>query len=134
MGGCALACYVWPWRGYDQVETMRHHARAIAFSLLALSPLFHAFNCRSATASVFALRPLLSRPLLLAVALSAAIHLVAILVPSLRPIFRTFPMSGYEWEMLLLLSVSIVPVIEVLKLLQRIGVVGRDLGPMSRRL
>ncbi len=134
MGGCALACYLWPW----PVEAGRwwtlHNARAIAFSLLALSPLFHAFNCRSATASVFELRPILSRPLLLAVVLSAAIHLVAVLVPGLRPIFRTFPLSAYEWEVLLVLSLSIVPVIEVLKLLQRIGLVGRELGPMSRRI
>jgi Ca2+-transporting ATPase len=117
MGGTALACDLWPWRPGDPQLMFR--ARAIAFSLLALSPLFHAFNCRSPEVSAFAMRPLVSKPLLLAVALSAGIHLVAVLVPGLRPIFRTFGMDAREWEILLLLSASIVPAIEVLKLLQR---------------
>jgi Ca2+-transporting ATPase len=116
MGGAAIACYLWRWEGTD----VPPRARAIAFSLLALSPLFHAFNCRSPVVSAFGSKPFFSKPLLLAVVLSAAIHLVAILVPSLRPIFRTFPLSLQEWEVMLLLSASIVPVIEVLKVLQRI--------------
>jgi Ca2+-transporting ATPase len=118
MGGAALICYVWPWGGSG--ADLREHGRAIAFSLLALSPLFHAGNCRSPTESVLQIRPRVSRPLVLAVALSAAIHLVAVVVPGLRPIFRTFAMSFYEWEVMLLLSASIVPVIEVLKLFQRL--------------
>jgi Ca2+-transporting ATPase len=131
MGGTALACYFWPWPGEATDEPLR--ARAIAFSLLAISPLFHAFSCRSVTTSVVRLRPLLSEPLLGALAVSAAIHLVAVLVPSLQPVFRTYPMSAYEWGVLIALSVSIVPAVEVLKLLQRKQVVGTDMGPMSRR-
>ena len=130
MGGMALACYLWPWPGDDKTSA----ARAIAFSLLALSPLFHAFNCRSASASALVTRPLLSKPLLLAVAVSAAIHLMAILIPVLRPVFRTFTLSAYEWGVMLALSFSIIPVIELAKLLQRSGLVGRDLGPLSRRV
>ena len=57
------------------------HGRAIAFSLLALSPLFHAFNCRSATASIFTLRRSCPLALVGAVVVSAAIHLTAVLVP-----------------------------------------------------
>ena len=71
--------------------------------------------------------------LVLAVVLSAAIHLVAVLVPGLRPIFRTFAMTADQWTLMLLLSAAIIPAIELLKLLQRAGIVGRDLGPMSRR-
>jgi P-type Ca2+ transporter type 2C len=129
MGGCALACYLWPWAEPDRPL----FARAVAFSLLALSPLFHAFNCRSATASVFALRPLVSAPLVLAVVLSAAIHLVAVLVPQLRAVFATYAMNAEEWAILVLLSASIIPALELVKLLQRRGMVGADLGPMSRR-
>jgi Ca2+-transporting ATPase len=131
MGGCALATYLWPWPQVDS-EPVKH-ARAIAFSLLALSPLFHAFNCRSPTSSIAVMRPLLSRPLVLAVAASAAIHLPSVLVPSLRGVFQTYELSAYEWGVMLALSASIVPVVEILKLLQRAGVVGKDLGPMSKR-
>jgi Ca2+-transporting ATPase len=129
MGGCAMVAYLWPWPEEDAPL----HARAIAFSLLALSPLFHAFNCRSPTASIAALRPLVSRPLVVAVVVSAAIHLVAILVPQLRTVFVTYAMTGFEWTLLLALSASIIPAIEVLKFLQRRGIVGVGLGPLSRR-
>ena len=42
MGGLAVGCYYWPWTlpGVDRFE----YGRAVAFSLLALSPLFHALN------------------------------------------------------------------------------------------
>ncbi len=131
MGGLAVGCYYWPWTlpGVDRFE----YGRAVAFSLLALSPLFHALNCRSATASIFSLRPLLPIALVLSMVASAAIHLVAVLVPSLREVFKTYSLSATEWLVLIALSASIIPMIEALKALQRAGVVGKDLGPMSRR-
>ena len=131
MGGLAVGCYYWPWTlpGVDRFE----YGRAVAFSLLALSPLFHALNCRSSTASMFALRPILPIALVASMVVSAAIHLVAVLVPSLREVFKTYSLSAIEWLLLIALSASIVPIIEVLKALQRAGVVGKGLGPMSRR-
>ncbi|HRG99472.1 MAG TPA: cation-translocating P-type ATPase [Polyangiaceae bacterium] len=135
MGGLGVACYVYPWQlepGVAEPERVLY-GRALAFSLLALSPLFHAFSCRSATRSIFKLRPGFSAPLLLAVALSAAIHLVAVLVPSLRVVFQTYSLTGAHWLVLVGLSILIVPVIEGTKALQRVAVVGKSLGPMSRR-
>jgi Ca2+-transporting ATPase len=73
-----------------------------------------------------------SRPLLVAVGLSAAVHLV-VFIPALQPVFRTFTMSLQEWALLLALSASIVPVVEVLKLLQRRSLLGADLAPSTRR-
>ena len=118
--------------GVDPDTVVLHHARAIAFSLLALSPLFHAFNCRSPRVSIFGMKPLVSKPLALAVVLSAAIHLVAVLVPGLRPIFRTYRLAFYEWEIMLLLSASIIPAVEVLKLFQRLFSPGEP-PPSARR-
>ena len=132
MGGIALGCYWWPPptdMGYDRFA----YGRALAFSLLALSPLFHALNCRSATASMFSSKPILPIALVASIVVSAAIHLVSVLVPSLRDVFKTFPLSGAEWVVLVALSAAIVPMIEVLKLLQRGGIIGGGLGPMSRR-
>jgi len=118
MGGAAMVCYLLRWRPDDPEAFER--GRAIAFSLLALSPLFHAFNCRSATVSCFALRPLLPLALAAAVAFSAAIHLVAVLVPALQPVFRTFVLDAREWWLLLAMSASIVPAVEIAKLGQRV--------------
>jgi Ca2+-transporting ATPase len=132
MGACAIACYLWPWP-IDAVPEGAVGARSIAFSLLAISPLFHAVNCRSGTASFLSLRPILPRALVLACAVSFAIHLVAILPEPLRPVFRTFPMGLYEWTVLIGLSASIIPAIEVMKWIQRRGVLESSLGPMSHR-
>jgi Ca2+-transporting ATPase len=133
MGGSAVACYFIPWVGVAAEGDREFFARAIAFSLLALSPLFHALNCRSPTRSVAAVRPMFPLPLVLALALSAAIHLVTIFVPGLRVVFSTYALAAFDWVILIGLSFAIVPVFEVLKLLQRTGVVARDFGPMSRR-
>jgi Ca2+-transporting ATPase len=118
MGGAAMVCYLIPLQAVDPLAVK--HARAIAFSLLALSPLFHAFNCRSSSASFLALRPILPLALVAAVAVSAAIHLQAVLVPSLRPVFQTFGMDAREWGLLLALSASIIPAVEAMKLVQRL--------------
>ncbi len=115
MGAAAVGLYAF---GPHDAEALKH-ARAIAFSLLALSPLFHAWSCRSPVRSVLQTRPFFSAPLFVAAALSAAIHLVAVLVPSLRPVFRTYEMSGPEWALLLGLAVLIVPAVEVAKLVYR---------------
>jgi Ca2+-transporting ATPase len=117
MGAAAMACYLVPLHPGQPFAAKQ--ARAMAFSLLALSPLMHAFNCRSTRASVFALKPLVPGALLAAVALSAAIHLVAVLVPSLRVVFQTFPLSLTEWGVLLGLSAAIIPAAEVFKLVAR---------------
>jgi Ca2+-transporting ATPase len=69
--------------------------------------------------SLFSSRPLISLPLLAAVAASACIHLVALLVPALRPIFRTYAMSPDEWTILLVLAALIVPAVEIAKLIYR---------------
>ena len=108
--------------------------RALAFSLLALSPLFHAISCRSATRSIAELRPLVSEALVGGLLTSAAIHLVAVLVPVLRPVFRTFPIAGVEWGVMLGLAFSIVPAVELMKWMQRARIIGKEMGPMSRRM
>src|SRR5206468_734331 len=89
MGAAAIALYAMAPEDPERLlET-----RAIAFSLLAISPLFHAWSCRSPIRSVLSMKPLVSPPLLVAVLASAGIHLVAVLIPGLRPVFQTFPLS-----------------------------------------
>jgi Ca2+-transporting ATPase len=93
--------------------------RALAFSILAVSPLFHAFNCRSNTASIAEVGVFSSRPLLMAVAASALIHFSAVLIPALQPVFKTFPMTGTEWLLMLGLAAAIVPIVEIAKVISR---------------
>ncbi len=135
MGAAAMACY---WLPLHEGEPMaQKEARALAFSLLALSPLLHAFNCRSSTASFLSMRPVLPLALVAAVALSAGIHLVAVLVPSLRPVFQTFPLTQEDWTAVLLLSAAVIPAVELLKLVQRLlsgsAAATGAVGPASRQ-
>jgi Ca2+-transporting ATPase len=115
MGLAAVGLYA---ASAQDPESLRR-TRAIAFSLLALSPLFHAWSCRSPIFSLLSARPLISLPLVLAVLASAAIHLVAVLFPGLRPVFLTYEMSPNEWLILLGLAASIIPAVEIAKLVYR---------------
>ena len=115
MGLCAIVLYAIS----PQDEQSLLEARALAFSALALAPLFHAWSCRSPNLSLFSSRPLISMPLLLAVVASAVIHLVALLVPALRPVFRTYAMSADQWMILIGLSAVIVPAVEIAKFFYR---------------
>jgi Ca2+-transporting ATPase len=91
-------------------------ARALMFSYLAISSLIHAFNCLS-HGSIFRQPRLLIRPLSLAVLLSAMIHFTAIVIAPLRPVFRTYDPTFLEWSKLALLSLAIVPGMELWKAL-----------------
>jgi Ca2+-transporting ATPase len=112
MGGMAIALYLEADGGSKELVI---HARNAAFTLLALSPLMHAFSCRSSTASILSSRPLIAIPLIAAVVISTCIHLVAVLVPSLQPVFKTHWMSGSEWVHVLLFAVVIIPAMELIK-------------------
>ena len=113
----AAALFVLLRAGADVESQSR--ARAMAFSILAVSPLFHAFNCRSNSASIFQIGVFTSRPLLLAVAVSGMIHFSAVVIPVLQPVFKTHAMSGMEWLTMLGLSALIVPVVEIAKVFMR---------------
>jgi Ca2+-transporting ATPase len=115
MGAAAVVLYATS--GQDTESLLR--SRALAFSLLALSPLMHALSCRSPIRSLFAARPPISLPLFAAMAASAAIHLVAVLVPALQPVFRTFPVSATEWALLLGLGATVLPAMELAKAVYR---------------
>ena len=120
MAAAAMTIYVLPiWSGHTAYEIERSKL-SMVFTLLAVSPLAHAFNCRSRTASIFSLGVFSNPLLVLAVVVSGAIHLMALAVPGLQPVFRT----DHHWtvvEVAVTLGLSLlpVPVIELAKLIHR---------------
>jgi Ca2+-transporting ATPase len=70
--------------------------RTLAFSSLALLEMYHAFNCRSETASVFKVGIFSNMYLVLSVAVTILIQLMVIYNPILQKIFYTVPLSGME--------------------------------------
>jgi Ca2+-transporting ATPase len=116
--GTAMAtCAIWV--HFYGARTSANMGVTLAFTVLALSPLFHASSCRSPTESIFRQRPLLSVPLLIGCALSAAVQLAALLVPALRPVFRTGTLQMMDWAVVIAASVAVVVLVEIAKLTER---------------
>jgi Ca2+-transporting ATPase len=126
MGASAMAVYFLPLWGPEVSATEVARSKlTLVFTILALQPLAHAFNCRSRTASIFRLG-FFSNPLLVgAVVVSAAIHAASLLVPALRPVFRSdHAWSATELWVLAAFTVLPIPAVEVGKLLGFGGAVG----------
>ncbi len=116
MAGGALAMYGW---NLCDHATGPNGPRTLAFLVLAVAPLLHAWSCRSPSESIFAVRPRLSRPLAVACVLSLGVLLVAVLVPALRPTFQTDGLTTHDWIMVAIASVLVVPAVEVAKSVDR---------------
>jgi Ca2+-transporting ATPase len=108
----------WAFAGVPSEERILE-ARTMAFTILALSPLFHAFNCRSQTESIFVVGFFGNRFLWTAVGISAAVHLVTIFVPPLHPIFLTHGLGLEQWAIIVVLSFTPLPVVELAKAFDR---------------
>ncbi len=123
MGGAALFVMWLPGLAPDLVggpglaADDHSRARAMAFTLLAVSPLFHAFNCRSRTRSAFS-QLFANRALWGAIAISLSVHVVTLIVPVLYPIFHTHLLNMTEWGVVLALSALPIPIFEAIKLVQ----------------
>jgi len=135
MSSAALFMYWLPglapslFASYEAAERLEV-ARTMAFTLLAISPLLHAFNCRSPRSSIVTVGLFTNRFLWLAVSISASVHLVTLIVPALRPIFLTHSLTAAHWAVVLGLSILPVPVVELTKALQRMR--ARTEGPSAR--
>ncbi len=125
MGLAAVALFLLS----DGDDSSMLHTRALVFSVLALSPLLHALSCRSPILSIMCAKPLISVPLLVAMSISAAIHLVAVLVPALQPVFHTYSPSLREWLWVLGLAAVILPAVEFAKWLNRLRMNALGMGP-----
>jgi Ca2+-transporting ATPase len=107
------------WPGATHAE-MTHSKLTMVFTILALGPLVHAFNCRSEDESIFKLGFSTNKLLLMAVFVSAAVHFVAILVPGLQPVFRANHVwEGREVAMVLAMSFLPLPLVELYKAVTR---------------
>jgi Ca2+-transporting ATPase len=79
-------------------------ARTAAFIVLACSQLFHAFNCRSMTESLFKIGVFTNGKLLLATGVSFLLQMAVVYVPFLQRVFKTEPLGLFDWLLVLLIS------------------------------
>lgn len=90
-------------------------ARTITLITMAMFQWFNAWNCRSENKSTFTLGILTNRWLLLAMAGVFALQFLVVYAPFMQIIFKTVPISGYEWLLALVVSSSMLIVEEVRK-------------------
>ncbi len=82
-------------------------ARTAAFVVLACSQLFHAFNCRSATRSLFKIGIFTNKSLVLATGISFLLQMMVVYVPFFQTVFKTEPLVVLDW--LLAVGISSFP-------------------------
>ncbi len=93
-------------------------ARTIAVTTMVFFQFFQAWNSRSEFQSVFKVS-LTSNPFLLFALLAALLAQIALLyVPSLQWLFRTEPLSAYDWIRVIGVAVSVILVVEIEKLIR----------------
>lgn len=94
-------------------------AVTMAFATLGLVQLAHSLNVRS-DRSLFGLK-LPSNPYLIgAIILSASMQTIVIFIPFLNKVFRVQALNPLQWGIVLLLSISIIPIVELIKLFKKI--------------
>ena len=94
------------------------YARTMAFTTLMMFQLFNVYNCRSTWRS--ALSGLTENIwLMLAVALSLAMHVAVIYVPFLQTAFHTVALSWFDWAVATAVAATLLIGMEVVKLALR---------------
>ncbi len=89
----------------------------MAFLTLGLIQLFHVFNVRGINKSIFNSNFFSNRYVFLAVILSAFLQVSVVIIPALNNMFRTVPLTGNQWIIVVLTSFAIIPLVEVYKLI-----------------
>ena len=105
---------------YFEKETI-DDARTAAFMVLACSQLFHSFNCRSNTESIFKLGFLSNPKLLLAVGVSFFLQVVITELPFSHAVFKTADLGWHDWGLILLVSSFPLWAMEIYKLARRLA-------------
>jgi Ca2+-transporting ATPase len=79
-------------------------ARSAAFIVLSCSQLFHAFNCRSMSVSLFRLGIGTNKKLILATGVSFILQMAVVYLPFLQKIFKTEPLGLFDWLLVIIIS------------------------------
>ena len=94
-------------------------ARTAAFTVLACSQLFHAFNCRSQTKSVFKLGIFSNLTLVYAFFVSFVLQMAVIYLPFFQKVFKTEPITGIHLFLVVLISSLPLWAMEAIKSMKR---------------
>ncbi|ACL70941.1 calcium-transporting P-type ATPase, PMR1-type [Halothermothrix orenii] len=91
--------------------------QTMAFATLSFSQLIQALNARSREYSLFRLGILTNKYLILAIMISGLLQLGVMFIPFLQAAFKVIPLTGTQWLIVLLASLTPLPYVEILKAL-----------------
>lgn len=113
-GGLTLLVYYLGtlWYGHSIAMTM-------AFANLGLIQLFHSFNVRSNTASIFRLGFISNKYLFGANLLSGLLMIMVIIIPGINTVFKVQYLNLGQWAIVLISSFSIILIVDLIKLVRR---------------
>lgn len=94
-------------------------ARTVAFTVMVVAQLVHAFNCRSERWSLFQLGVGTNRALVWAVLLSLAIQIAVLTVPAVAPVFKVAPLPVEDWALMGAMGLLPFVIMETVKLFRR---------------
>jgi P-type Ca2+ transporter type 2C len=101
LAACSLAAFIFVL--YVEGEGIQR-ARTAAFIVIAVSQLFHSFNCRNQRESLFTIGVFSNPKLVLAVLISFGLQIVVVTIPFLQGVFKTASLTLIDWGMIVVLS------------------------------
>lgn len=110
--GVFLGCAFTGW-GHDVGTTM-------SFLTLCLTQLFHSFNARSLTHSIFNKNFFKNKFIFIAFFVGAALTVGLACLPVTHDVFALQWLNGMQWLTVILCSISIIPAVELVKLCQNL--------------
>jgi Ca2+-transporting ATPase len=116
IAACSLLafCFVY----YIEKEPLSN-GRSAAFIVLACSQLFHSFNCRSSTQSIFKIGIFSNKSLVGAALLSFLLQMMVIYTPFFQKVFKTEPLGIFDWVLVVTISSFPLWAMEIVKLIKR---------------
>jgi Ca2+-transporting ATPase len=92
--------------------------QTMAFATLMFAQLVHVRNLHSNTKSSLAISPFKNIPLIGAIAASAALALIVLLIPPIRDAFSLTALDGKHWLVVILMSLIPLVVVDIFKLIR----------------
>ncbi|MCX7923737.1 MAG: calcium-translocating P-type ATPase, SERCA-type [Clostridia bacterium] len=102
-------------------------AITMAFATLGLIQLTHSLNVRSNTKSLLTIGLFTNMYLIGAIAVSALLQLMVIIIPFLNDIFRVKQLNMQQWLIVVAAALAIIPIVELGKVIHNIRVRGQNI-------
>ena len=106
-------------RTYGSSEEFIARARTIAFTAIVISQLFNVLNCKSEIETIFSKRIFSNKFVLVAISVCLLLQFILIYTPIGQALFRTVPLSPFDWALIVGISTSIICIEEVIKHFRR---------------